>query len=325
MSEGKTHQNRRYVMMLVTLALIVFGLCYSCSGGKKTAPKTATAAPTQAATRRPTLRPLNTATATLSPSPTATAVPSATPRPTATRKPTATPTATPTPMGQAARVVEVVDGDTIKVEVDGEVVTVRYIGIDTPETKDPNKPVEWMGVEATEANRALVEGQTVYLVQDVSETDRYGRWLRYVYMADGTLVNAELVRQGYAQISTYPPDVAQEAVFVAAQEAARTAKVGLWQPTPMPTATPRPTATQKPAATRPPAPTNTRQPQPTAAPTATPGQQAVCDCSGDTLNCGDLKTHARAQACFDYCMSLGRGDVHRLDQDNDGIACESLP
>lgn len=110
-----------------------------------------------------------------------------------------------------------VDGDTIKVEIEGTTYRVRYIGIDCPETVHPQKPVGWMGPEACEANRRLVEGETVYLEKDVSETDQYGRLLRYVFLADGTLVNAELVRQGYAQSATYPPDVRYQDLFLEIQ------------------------------------------------------------------------------------------------------------
>ena len=168
--------------------------------------------------------------------------------------------------------VEVVDGDTIKVEVAGTVYTVRYIGIDTPETVHPSKPVEWMGREASAANEELVGGQTVYLERDVSETDQYGRLLRYVFLADGTFVNAELVRLGYAVVSTYPPDVRYQALFLEMEREAREAERGLWGPTPTPllapTATPAPPTPTAP----PPAPTATpTEPPP---PTQPPAGQA---------------------------------------------------
>jgi micrococcal nuclease len=131
-----------------------------------------------------------------------------------------------------ARVRRVVDGDTIQVSIDGQDHTVRYIGIDSPETVRPNHPVEWMGPEATAANEALVGGQMVYLEKDVSETDRYGRLLRYVYLADGIMVNAELVRQGYAYSSTYPPDVKYQELLNRSEREAREAGRGLWGPAP---------------------------------------------------------------------------------------------
>ena len=96
----------------------------------------------------------------------------ATPNPTSTFKQT---------MGVVeATVVRVIDGDTIEVEIDGTSYRVRYIGIDTPETVHPQKPVECFGKEASEKNRELVEGKRVRLEKDVSDTDKYGRLLRYV-------------------------------------------------------------------------------------------------------------------------------------------------
>jgi len=132
---------------------------------------------------------------------------------------------------ESARVVRVVDGDTIVVRLGGHDQRLRYVGMDTPETVKPGSPVEWMGPEANRANTALVEGQTVVLEKDVSETDEYGRLLRYVWLVVGdrwTLVNLELVRQGYAQVETDPPDVRYADRFVAAQRAAREAGLGLW-------------------------------------------------------------------------------------------------
>lgn len=135
----------------------------------------------------------------------------------------AAPVQAPTvPAGQAAQVTNIVDGDTIDVSIDGQTYRVRYILMNTPERG------ALYFTEATEANRQLVAGKTVYLVKDVSETDRFNRLLRYVYLADGTFVNAELVRQGYAQLATFPPDVAKEAEIRAAQQIAVAAGVGLW-------------------------------------------------------------------------------------------------
>ena len=235
---------------------------------------------------------------------------SPTPEPTAATGPANTPM--PAFERTEAQVIKVVDGDTIKVEIDGTVYTVRYIGIDTPETVHPSKPVQWMGPEASEANKRLVEGQTVYLEKDVSETDRYGRLLRYIFLADGLFVNAELVRLGYAQVSTYPPDVRYQDLFLEMQQEAREAENGLWGAAPA-TAVPAPVVA-------------TSTPAPVVQPTeGMPEAEPVCDCSGNAYNCSDFSTHAQAQACYDYCKSLGRGDVHGLDRDSDGVACESLP
>ena len=123
-----------------------------------------------------------------------------------------------------ALVTEIVDGDTIKLDT-GQ--TVRYIGIDTPETKHPSKPVQCFGKEAALKNSDLVLGRKVKLVKDVSETDRYGRLLRYVYFGD-VFINETLIRQGYAFSTAFPPDIAQQDIFNSAQEQAKEENLGLW-------------------------------------------------------------------------------------------------
>jgi len=122
-------------------------------------------------------------------------------------------------------VKRVIDGDTIELD---NGVTVRYIGIDTPETKHPSKPGEYFGKEATEYNRKLVEGKKVKLVFDVQEKDKYGRLLAYVYLPDGTFVNAELVKGGYAQVATFPPNVKHQELFLKLQREAQRENRGLW-------------------------------------------------------------------------------------------------
>jgi micrococcal nuclease len=136
-----------------------------------------------------------------------------------------------------ARVIRVIDGDTIEIEGKKKV---RYIGVDTPETKKPRTPVQCFGQEAYLKNKELVEGHEVLLEKDVSETDRYGRLLRYVYLpkdnknasGEAIFVNDYLVRQGYAFSSTYPPDVKYQEQFLEAQEEAREASRGLWKSCP---------------------------------------------------------------------------------------------
>ncbi len=157
-------------------------------------------------------------------SPTMTSLPSA---PTAAARTPTVDSASPSPTTTAASgrervlVTRVIDGDTVV--IDGG-ARVRYIGIDTPE--DTNTK-ECFGDRATERNLALVEGRFVELERDVSETDRFGRLLRYVWV-DGLLVNEQLVAEGYAFASTYPPDVKHQQRFLNAQSAAREAGLGLW-------------------------------------------------------------------------------------------------
>jgi len=121
-------------------------------------------------------------------------------------------------------VTRVVDGDTIEIE-GGQ--RVRYIGIDTPESKHPSKPVQCFSKEATERNKELVEGKEVQLEKDVNNTDRYGRLLRYVYV-NGEMVNKTLVSEGFAAASAYPPDIKYQEVFDAAQRIAEQENRGLW-------------------------------------------------------------------------------------------------
>lgn len=145
------------------------------------------------------------------------------PRPTSTRTPALAPGWT------RARVLSVTDGDSIVVEVDGEVREVRYIGIDCPEG------TEALGPEATRENAELVGGKMVELERDVSETDRYGRLLRYVWVGD-LLVNGELVRLGYATARAYPPDVRHQDLLARLEKEAREAGRGLWALVGQPTA-----------------------------------------------------------------------------------------
>lgn len=143
-------------------------------------------------------------------------------------------------------VTRVIDGDTIEIEGGARV---RYIGIDTPETVDPRKPVQCFGVEASNRNKQLVEEKRVRLEKDVSETDKYGRLLRYVYMGD-TFVNLALVQEGYAHSFTYPPDVKYQKQFTNAERSAREQKMGLWGSCPA-------TTSQEPATISTPPPTQT--------------------------------------------------------------------
>lgn len=120
--------------------------------------------------------------------------------------------------------VRVVDGDTLA--LDGE-ERVRLIGVDTPETKDPRRPVEYFGQEATAFTRRLAEGRRVRLGYDQQRQDRYGRTLAYVYLENGTFLNAEIIRQGYGHAYTrFPFRYLEE--FRAYEREARESGRGLW-------------------------------------------------------------------------------------------------
>lgn len=127
------------------------------------------------------------------------------------------------------KVSRVIDGDTIEIE-GGE--RVRYIGIDTPETVDPRKPVQCFGIEASNKNKELAEGKTLRLEKDTTDRDKYKRLLRYVYAGD-TFINLELVKQGFAYSYSYPPDIKYQNQIVAAQQEAEKSKNGLWNACPL--------------------------------------------------------------------------------------------
>lgn len=218
---------------------------------------------------------------------------------TASRDTGTSPSLTRLPAGDDATVTRVVDGDTVVVRLSGRDATVRLIGIDTPETKDARKPVQCFGREASARTKQLLPGGTaVRLAYDVERNDRYGRTLAYVYRSDGEgrgpFVNAALVRDGYASVSTFPPNVAHADTFVALQREARDAGRGLWGSCPV-------------------------TPKSTAAPDAAgngcdPAYPDACiPLSPPDLDCGDITARGfRALA----------PDPHRFDSNGDGIGCE---
>lgn len=154
---------------------------------------------------------------------------SPTPTPRIESTPIATTSAIMGAEGERVLVTKVVDGDTIQIE-DG--ITIRLLGIDTPETVDPRRPVGCFGKEASNEVKKLLSGKVVYLQKDVSWSDKYKRLLRYVYLpleGDQQLfVNDYLVREGFAKVLTYPPDVKYNGQFREAERQAKEEKKGLW-------------------------------------------------------------------------------------------------
>ncbi|WP_051276307.1 thermonuclease family protein [Desulfovirgula thermocuniculi] len=148
----------------------------------------------------------------------------------------------------SAKVIKVVDGDTINVNIDGKDETVRLIGVDTPETHHPSQPVEPYGPEAENFTRSQLDGKTVYLEKDVQERDKYGRLLAYVWVDKPTeisdqeirakMFNARLLLDGYAQLYTVSPNVKYVDYFRTYQTEAREANKGLWALGPVPNAPP---------------------------------------------------------------------------------------
>ncbi|TSC69959.1 MAG: WD40 domain-containing protein beta Propeller [Parcubacteria group bacterium Gr01-1014_70] len=193
------------------------------------------------------------------------------------------------------KVTYVVDGDTIELSNEKRV---RLIGIDSPESGEP------FYTEARNKLIFLVLNKDVRLEKDVNEADRYGRLVRYVYVGDA-FINLEMVKQGYAKSYTYPPDVKYTDRFLAVEREARNAQLGLWAPPP-------------------PTPATTTTPTPAPTPAVTPQPSPSVICSYNAYNCGDFTTHAEAQSVYEQCGGVNN-DVHKLDQDKDGLACESLP
>ena len=187
---------------------------------------------------------------------------------------------TDAPIVPSLIVSRVIDGDTILLN-SGE--TVRLICIDTPETDEPGFQ------DAKNYLTGLVLNKNIRLVKDVSETDRYDRLLRYMYLGD-LFVNGAIVKAGYAEAYRYPPDIALCNEIEALEATAKAQKIGIWAQTPS-------------------SPTGPTSPT-----------QYVC--SSNHYNCSDFTTQAQAQAAYNACKP---GDIHQLDADDDGEACESLP
>jgi micrococcal nuclease len=246
--------------------------------------------------------------------PTASAPTSATPASPPTEPPSDAP-ASLTPQGELveAQVVHVVDGDTLDVLLNGQEERLRLIGMDTPETVHPSRPVECFGREASDRAKALLEGQTVRLEADPSQSrvDRYGRLLRYVWLPDGRMFNYEMIRQGYAFEYTYNNPYAYQQAFQEAQSSAREQQRGLWAP-------------QACAGERRPANATPQPMSPTAAP-ATPPPDAAADACDPAypdvcipspppdLDCSEIEPRR---------FRVLPPDPHNFDGNSDGVGCE---
>jgi micrococcal nuclease len=197
--------------------------------------------------------------------------------------------------GTAGTVTRVVDGDTIDVSVDGNVLRVRLIGVDTPETVHPFEPVECYGPAASRFTSKMLQGEPVLLEFDVEREDRFGRTLAYVWLGD-RLFNEVLVARGFAQVSTFPPNVKYVDEFVRAQREARRNGRGLWGDV---CQEPEPEANAEGAARS----------------GCDPSYPDVCiPAYPPDLDCGEI-------AFRDFRVT--GSDPHGFDGDNDGIGCES--
>lgn len=204
-------------------------------------------------------------------------------------------------------VTKVVDGDTLTISKYGKSVALRLIGIDTPETVHPSKPVECFGAEASNKAKSLLSGKYITLETDPTqgELDKYDRMLAYIYLPDGTMFNKYMIEKGYAYEYTYGTPYKYQSQFKQAQKSAQENKRGLWadgvceeETTPAPVTT----QTQ----------------------TSNPVNTGNYSCSSNIYNCSNFSTHNEAQAVFEMCGGISN-DVHGLDNDSDGEACETLP
>ena len=198
-----------------------------------------------------------------------------------------------------AIVVQVLDGASIQAVMREKTYTIRYIGIKAPVFGLESEP---FGPEAANLNNTLVKNQVVTLVMDTTETSEASELLCYVFAGD-RFVNLEMVRQGFAQAVSAPPDTSCDADFLQAQQSAQQEHLGQWKDFVVPeTPSLTPTIDLTASAT----------PQAAAGP---------CNCQGPDLDCSDFGTRADAQACYDYCKKQGFGDIFFIDIDHDGLAC----
>ncbi|MBI4304243.1 MAG: thermonuclease family protein [Chloroflexi bacterium] len=222
---------------LLLVALFIFGACVPVETPTSvpTPGLTPEAAPTPVPRPAPTPIPPPTVSPTPKPTPTPTPTPTPAPAPTPTSAPPPPPPTSPPPVTEPApapvkpgiKLVRVIDGDTIEVDISGITYKVRYIGVDTPELDDTRAEVVALAQEAARVNGQLLEGKSLRLEKDISEKDPYGRLLRYVY-ADDVFINAELIRLGYAQVTTFLPDVKYQSLFTQLQREAIERSRGLW-------------------------------------------------------------------------------------------------
>jgi micrococcal nuclease len=210
--------------------------------------------------------------------------------------------------GTRARAIRVIDGDTLTVHTAAGTSTVRLIGIDAPETGAGYGTRECFSAQATEKLRELVAQREVHLQADPTQQnrDRYGRLLRYI-LVDGTNINREMVRRGYAHEYTYRIPYQEQASFRRAERKAREHDRGLFAPGTCSGNTDAPADKQPNIGTF----------------RSDMQQPSNHTCSYNAYDCSDFSSHEQAQRTFRWCGGTA-ADVHWLDGDGDGIACEAL-
>jgi len=208
-------------------------------------------------------------------------------------------------------VVQLISGDTIAVEISGEIHVVHYINLYAPEAADEATVTSY---KKSDVHADLVLGKPVILVKDVSQRDKFNRLPRYVF-ADEVFINYELARYGLANVIHTLPDVSCYEVLKSAEGEAQEDQVGRWSEETGITST---TSHYGILLRRfggiqlPPGITGCEN-------------GGFCNCSGTLYRCSSFATQKEAQACYNLCLALTGKDIHRLDRDYDGKACEGLP
>lgn len=220
------------------------------------------------------------------------------------------------------KVIKVVDGDTLNIDLDGKTQTIRLIGLNTPETVDPRKPVECFGKEASSKSKELLTGKQVRIEKDASQGDfdKYNRLLAYVFLEDGTNFNKFMIEQGFGYEYTYNLPYKYQKEFKLAQEQAKAQKKGLWADNACKATTDQTQTSPINNST----PSATPAPQSKAPAESNPATSGKYTCSYNAYNCSNFSTQSEAQAAFEACGGTSN-DVHGLDRDKDGVVCESLP
>lgn len=198
---------------------------------------------------------------------------------------------------QGIKVKRVIDGDTIELEAGQKV---RLIGIDSPESVDPREAVQCFGKEAYSNLKTLLEEKIIKLEKDISETDKYGRLLRYVYL-DKIFINETLVRTGFAKASSYPPDIKFQGKFREAEAYARNNSLGLWDSCP-----------------------NTKNGRANTGLPSSLKPNSNFDSSGD-FSCDCSKPCSDISSCTEAQFQLENCGCSKRDGDGDGIACDGAP
>jgi micrococcal nuclease len=219
-----------------------------------------------------------------------------------------------TSIDRQATVVSVIDGDTVDVRMaDGSEETLRLIGIDTPETQHPSKPVQCFGKQASDRAENILDGKEVTLEYDSTQNRRgtYGRLLAYIILPDDTNFNKQMIADGYAYEYTYRVPYKYQDEFKAAERSARENDRGLWSENTC--------GGEKNADVQ----EDTTEDGSETADTNSPTDPSSHQCSDNIYNCSDFESHDKVQEIYEACGGTDN-DVHRLDADGDGVACESL-